>query len=133
MNQANKNFDGWNKLKKKIHVRNKEIYFYEREIWWLEIGVNVGYEQDGHKYSRPVIVVRKFNKNLFYGIPLTSKKKEGKYYFPLELNGKSNQAVLSQMRAFSSKRLMGKLGKLEVKKFLELCEAIKKSALPFSE
>lgn len=45
-----KDFDSWNQ-KKKI-VNNKEHLsplFKERDIWWLSIGINVGFEEDGKK------------------------------------------------------------------------------------
>ena len=37
--------------------------FSEREVWFLKIGVNVGYEQDGNgkEYLRPAIILKKFN------------------------------------------------------------------------
>lgn len=36
-----KNFNEWNELKKRLHIRNEEILFHEREIWWCSLGVNV--------------------------------------------------------------------------------------------
>lgn len=39
-------------------------------------------ETDGkhHSFERPVVVIYKFNKEMFWGIPLTSKEHIGKYY-----------------------------------------------------
>ena len=42
-----KKFDLWNIKKKEINKKEKEIQFREREIWWISIGVNIGFEQDG--------------------------------------------------------------------------------------
>ena len=39
-----KNFDEWNGQKKKVHNRDEQIIFHEREIWWCSLGVNVGVE-----------------------------------------------------------------------------------------
>ena len=75
-------FDEWNIFKKRINVRNNQIFFHEREIWFVHLGKNVGHEQDGgSEFLRPVIILKKFNQRLFWGIPLSMKKKEGKFYF----------------------------------------------------
>ena len=69
-----KNFDEWNECKKNRDKNDIDIYFYEREIWWCAIGVNVGFEQDGkgERFARPVLIIRKFSKNVFLGVPLTT-------------------------------------------------------------
>ena len=41
-----KDFDGWNKLKKEIDIRNP-IYVSERDVWFCSVGINVGSEQSG--------------------------------------------------------------------------------------
>lgn len=78
-----KNFDEWNLLKKKIDKANNFPFFSEREVWFVNLGLNVGYEQNGKnkKYLRPVIILRKFNNRLFWAIPLTGRLKTGRYYF----------------------------------------------------
>lgn len=62
-------FDLWNFSKKSINEHGTIRYCHEREIWWCSIGVNVGFEQDGtgQHFDRPVVVIRGFNKNLFFG------------------------------------------------------------------
>jgi hypothetical protein len=44
-----KDFDRWNKVKKAINATDEEgrLYFHEGDIWWVHLGVNVGYEIDG--------------------------------------------------------------------------------------
>ena len=42
-----KDFDNWNKEKKKINYKNTNRFYHAREIWWCSLGVNVGFEQDG--------------------------------------------------------------------------------------
>ena len=39
MDNFSKDFDKWNELKKKLHVRDERILFHEREIWWCSLGV----------------------------------------------------------------------------------------------
>ena len=54
-----KDFDGWIVKKKEYHYRDSlPPKFKERDIWWVSIGVNIGYEEDGkhEKYLRPVLI-----------------------------------------------------------------------------
>jgi hypothetical protein len=52
-----KNFDGWNRSKKKIHEAAKRPFYHAREIWWCAIGANIGNELDGtgRQHDRPVV------------------------------------------------------------------------------
>ena len=69
-----KRFDEWNDTKKTVHKKTEVAHFREREIYVSTLGSNVGFEQDGKgdDFVRPVLVVRKFSKYSFIGIPLTS-------------------------------------------------------------
>ena len=92
-------FTRWLKLKIIIHHSDLgERYFHEREIWWASIGANIGFEQNGknENYERPVLIIKKFNKEIFWGLPLTSKEKSGKYYFATEYNQRKSFVILSQ-------------------------------------
>jgi hypothetical protein len=42
-----KDFDRWNMTKKKFNDETEPLYFRDGEIWWVRLGVNVGYEIDG--------------------------------------------------------------------------------------
>ena len=122
-----KDFDGWNEKKKEVNFTETTRYFYEREIWWCTIGVNVGFEQDGKskQFTRPILVFKKFSKNVFIGLPLSTTTKEGKYYYQFQfLNGTSN-VLLSQIRLLDSKRLGDKIGRLDSKTFAEIRRRVK--------
>jgi hypothetical protein len=57
-----KDFDGWNNVKKKVDTHNtSSLYFKEREIWWASTGVNIGSESDGKNelFERPVLILKK--------------------------------------------------------------------------
>ncbi len=115
-------FDNWNQTKKKIE-RKKRIYFHIREIWFIKIGKNIGDEQDGkgENFLRPVLILKKFNKNIFLGIPLTSSSKKGKFYFNFQfLEDIKSIAILSQIRLFDAKRLAYCKGKIKNKDFKNL-------------
>ena len=74
-------FDKWNDIKKQISTYENRPNFSEREIWYCNLGLNIGDEQNGKgdKFLRPVVVFRKFNKKLFWAIPLTKNIKNSDY------------------------------------------------------
>ena len=110
-----KDFKSWIGLKEKLDNRPTEVLFREGEIWWTAIGCNVGEESNGksNRFSRPVIVFRKLTRHSFYGIPMTSKIKNGSWYVPFKQGARENRAMLNQMRIFDSRRLIGKIGTLD--------------------
>lgn len=122
-----KDFKDWNNNKSSIN-ENARPFFHEREVWFIHIGLNIGFEQDGvgEKYLRPVIIFRKFNKAVFWGIPLTKTKKNNIYY--CRINSKSkpiSNAILSQVRLFDSKRLSHKIETVSKSDFEILKEKFK--------
>ena len=127
-----KDFDGWNEVKKKVQDQEDRIFFHEREVWWCSFGINVGHEQDGKgkDFRRPAIVFKKFNHQVFWAIPLTTRKKVGKYYFPITMkDGVFRNAVLSQLRLIDSKRIFQKVGYISedqhkrlIQEIIKICE-----------
>ena len=117
-----KNFDKWNKNKKKIHTKNDRILFHEREIWWCALGVNIGFEQDGknHDFERPVIIFRKFNNEVCLALPITTRAKNGKFYFTYDHDERQFSIILSQIRLIDAKRLLRKIRTLSRKEFSQL-------------
>ena len=122
-----KDFDRWNEKKKAANDSEIEIYFYEREIWWCAIGVNVGFEQDGkgERFARPVLVLKKYSKNVFVGIPLTTAKRESKYHHSFPFLGGISTALLSQLPLFDSKRLLVKMGRISKDEYEEVRKRVK--------
>ncbi|MBP9864240.1 type II toxin-antitoxin system PemK/MazF family toxin [Patescibacteria group bacterium] len=119
-----KDFFGWHTKKAQIESSYHSPYFYEREIWWCSIGLNVGTEEDGKRdqFHRPVIVFRKFNKDLLWGLPMSSHTKRSNHYFPFLFRGKERSILLSQIRVLSAKRLVNRMGKMEGMDFRRLDE-----------
>jgi len=108
-----KRFVEWTKLKIKIHISKRVIYFREGEIWWASLGANIGHEQDGknQNFERPILVLRKFNQYVLWVVPLTSQSKENNvYYYHYELGREKYAVVLTQLRLISSKRLLRRIG-----------------------
>jgi mRNA interferase MazF len=124
---SQKKFDNWNKIKKATQQNKKTLYFHPREIWFVRLGKNIGFEQDGkgNDFLRPVIVLRKFNQQVFWSISLTTNLKKGKYYFEIENSGrKKASAILSQIRLIDTKRLRYKIGDVDKQTFQQLKKAI---------
>ena len=122
-----KDFQKWHNKKKDIHENKKIPYFYEREIWWCSLGLNIGFEQDGknENFERPIVVVKKFNKYVLWAVPLTSKEKSGKYYYHFNFGKESSVAILSQLRLISSKRLLRKIGMMPEGDYVKIKNSIK--------
>ncbi len=116
-----KEFDNWNEIKKETQDKKVTFIFKVREIYWLKVGQNIGYEVygKGDDFLRPVLIIRKFSKDSFLGIPLTSSKKDDMFHFEfIPINKqKLNYAMLSQIKLFSAKRIHDKLGKISIKDF----------------
>ena len=112
-----KDFDGWNEEKIQAHAKEKRVFFHEREVWWCTLGVNIGFEQDGkgERFVRPVLVFKKFNNEAFWAIPLSTIMKKGKFYAPLYMeDGMKRVAILSQLRFMDGKRLIDKIGFIDI-------------------
>lgn len=120
-----KDFDSWNELKKKIEAERNEPDKFpkEGEVWMSSLGRNIGFEQNGSRdnFSRPVLVVKKFNNHMFWCVSLSTKQKDFDFYF--NYTDPSNQKVsviLAQMKLTSVKRLKRKLYELDSKKLGEI-------------
>lgn len=103
-----KKFVDWFRIKPVLDAKLKYPKFEEGEVWWCHLGENVGHEENGKgdQFLRPVIVVKKFNRRLFYGLPTTTIAKDNDYYFRLAIKSKSVYVMLSQMRAVDASRLL---------------------------
>lgn len=123
-----KDFLGWHNLKIRLDGDNNLPTFKEREVWWCSIGVNIGHEIDGKtpgKYNRPVLILKKFNQNLFWGVPLTTQVKINRYYIPIDFKGKNQCAMITHLRLYDSKRITHMVGNLPEPDFEKIKQAVK--------
>ena len=130
-------FEKWNILKQKSNFSKKIIGIKERDILFLKMGQNIGYEQDGkgEEFLRPVVVLKKFNKNMFLGIALTTQKKENVYHFEFQYKNKSdrvitNSAILSQVKMYDTKRVKYKAGMINIEDFKTMYKVFVKVTKP---
>jgi mRNA interferase MazF len=110
-----KDFVSW--IKYKIFLNNKSNLprFNEAEVWWCSMGINIGKEIDGksEKYNRPVLILRKFNREQFWGVPLTSKSKNNElFYHKVIIKDKDSFIHLTQIRTFDVRRLQDRITKV---------------------
>jgi len=122
-----KDFKTWHKKKECIHEKTQRVYFHEREIWWCSVGVNIGFEQDGkgERFARPVIIFKKFNKEVFWAIPLSTKIKRNRFYVSFLADDEIERvAIISQLRLIDAKRLLDKLGVVREKDYGKIQKAI---------
>ncbi len=120
MDDSSNHFDQWNRLKQTLDAEDGfPPYWKEREIWWASIGKNIGHEEDGKniKFNRPVLVIKKFNHRLLWGVPLTTKIKNDRHYHKFIFRDREQCAMLTQMRLMDASRLTEKMGKIGNKEF----------------
>src|SRR6202521_5855429 len=102
-------FDRWNDIKKKLvsDPSRPPAFPKSGEVWMCTLGKNLGREQDGGSwdFARPVLVVKKFNNEIFWAVPLSTKQKPLDFYFNyIDPNGAPVAAILAQLRLVSINR-----------------------------
>ncbi len=119
-----KDFDIWNEVKKETEKIQKSPMIKKGEICWCRFGINIGNETigKGKEFSRPVLILKKFSSDTFWGIPLTSKRKDGSWYYFLEKQNRT--LILNQIRTFDRKRLQSKITQLPSKQLEIVLEKI---------
>ncbi|HEY4500347.1 MAG TPA: type II toxin-antitoxin system PemK/MazF family toxin [Candidatus Paceibacterota bacterium] len=123
-----KDYSKWHTEKSNIQEIKERPFFNEHDIWSVSTGANVGFEIDGKgdKFLRPMIVIKKFNKESFWGLSITRSIRKGPYYFSFSFKeGEISTANLSQLRLVDAKRLRYKLGGTNKKDFKELKEKLR--------
>lgn len=130
-----KDFDRWNTEKKRLDSLEFEEGPFPREqwVWVCSIGTNIGREQNGGKdFDRPALVVKKFNNQMYWVIPLSSKQKPFDFYYNFtDPFGDPVALLSSQLRLVSIKRFKREMYKLPDADFdgliFQLASFLKKS------
>ena len=113
-------FKDWFKLIVLLWTRKSDkLFFKQGDIWWCSIGMNLGEEifGKGKKFTRPVLVFKKFTSNSFLGLPLTTQKKTGSWYTKITINNEDRWVILNQARIFDKKRFTNKIASLDIKDY----------------
>ena len=120
----NKRFDEWNETKKITESRDRKVGIKPRELFWVKIGQNIGSEEygKGDNFTRPVIVIRKLTHDLFLGVSTTTALRNDDYFHNFKYNNKASgkiftSAMILQVKVFSTKRLMNRIGMVDKENF----------------
>lgn len=131
---SNKNdkINSWTLNKKKIVNSKKEIFFKERDIFFLYHWENIWFEQNWtwKDFLRPVIILKKFWNKSFLWVSLTTTEREWDFFFNFtflkEWFKRKNTALLNQIKTFDLNRLKHKIWVIEERDFSLLKNKIKK-------
>ncbi|MEA1955211.1 MAG: type II toxin-antitoxin system PemK/MazF family toxin [Campylobacterota bacterium] len=108
-----KKYDEWNAVKKNLDNKKEIIEFKQRDIFWLSLGENIGFEQ--------ILVVKKLNKQLFFGVPLSTTLRNGTYFYNFKfIDSVESSALLVQAKVFDIKRVDKKIGMINQEDFKQL-------------
>ncbi len=107
-------FDVWNEIKKNIDAQEVTVDRFpkEGEVWMSSYGKNIGFEQNGssENFSRPILIIKKFNNHMFWSVPLSTKQKDIDFYFNYtDEHNQKVSVILAQMKLISVKRFKRKL------------------------
>lgn len=120
-------FYDWNKVKVKVHFNRRRKYFKQGEVWWCNVGQNIGVEINGKQeaFARPVLIYKKLSKDSFLAVPISTQKKEGSWYIKLKVNGEDRIAILSQIKISSAFRLISKQGRISREEHMAVKDGLK--------
>jgi len=119
-----KYFNQWCKIKKQIELK-QSVFCKLWEVWMANIWENI-WDEESWKWKmslRPVFIYKKFNNEIFLWILMTSKLKNNKFHYPINVK-KEWRLIFSQIRLFSTKRLDYKIWSISKDKFFEIKEKL---------
>ncbi len=99
-------FSKWTFEKTKLRYNSKmpEFPIYNNFIYWCNLGINIGSEQNK---IRPVLILRSSKKsNICTIIPLTSKRINDEYWYHVDLSIIDSTALVEQLRVISKLRII---------------------------
>lgn len=129
-----KDYRTWTSVKTSVNNSSyKRLFFHERQVWHCHLGENIGFEQDGRGelFLRPVVIIRKFNNEIFWGVPLTRTDKDLPFYFSFYVQAEGvnkkdkSIAVLSQVSLIDARRLRRHVGYINKEDFGALKQKLK--------
>jgi mRNA-degrading endonuclease toxin of MazEF toxin-antitoxin module len=112
----------WWRLKCLLQNKDAKGAFYEGEVWWCSMGLNIGEEVYGKGiyFTGPVLVFKKLTKNSFLALPFTGSEKHGSWYIPIDLPNRRSSIMLNQARIVDKKRLRSKITDLDIVDFHQI-------------
>lgn len=121
-------FNNWNELKQKIQEKDsKNIFFKEWDIWWSSLWQNIQTESNWkwENFRRPILVFKKLSSDSFICIPLSTKLKEGTWFYQYNLHWEKYTALLYQIKMIHKNRLRIKIWQIDEFDFIEIKKRLK--------
>lgn len=105
--EYHKDFAGWAKFAEQVERRPRPTGLKSGIICWCYLGVNIGTEQDGRgdNFTRPVLILNILSPTQVIILPFTSKRKEGKSYMEIPINGQLESLIMNQPRTVDLRRI----------------------------
>lgn len=121
-------FNNWNELKQKIQEKDsKNIFFKEWDIWWSSLWQNIQTESNWkwENFRRPILVLKKLSSDSFICIPLSTKLKEGTWFYQYNLHWEKYTVILYQIKMIHKNRLRIKIWQIDEFDFIEIKKRLK--------
>lgn len=121
-------FNNWNELKQKIQEKDsKNIFFKEWDIWWSSLWQNIQTESNWkwENFRRPILVLKKLSSDSFICIPLSTKLKEGTWFYQYNLHWEKYTAILYQIKMIHKNRLRVKIWQIDEFDFIKIKKRLK--------
>ena len=120
----------WFSRKIDIHYSSHEVYFKPRQVWMCSLRINIGIEQNGDHENcmRPVLVLKKLNRQQAFIVPITSQHKDNHFFFSFREYSfftLKSAAALSQPRIVDVKRFVRLMGKIDDDDFSQVQQKLK--------
>ncbi|MDB5265189.1 MAG: hypothetical protein JWN64_760 [Parcubacteria group bacterium] len=115
-----KRFLEWVGIKERIDSStHKAPLVSERDLWWANIGENVGSEINGkgNLFTRPVLILKKLKYDFYLVAPCTTQQHEGEWYVHVKVGDVDNYICLHQIKSIDHRRLHRRLGKVTKEDF----------------
>ena len=111
-----KDFDEWNTIKQQIDSGVVRPPVKKGSVYWCNVGINIGVEYNGKgkRFVRPILVLKKYSNEIVFGVPLTTKGKDGDWYYklPHTIADEDSFAVLNQAKTYDVKRFENSITQL---------------------
>lgn len=131
-------FKKWSIEKHTLHnMKLKNFYVNERDVWFVKMGQNIGFEENGKdNFLRPVLVLKKVG-NMFFVVPLTRKGKEWHMFYHKFTDiylenpryAHSSYAILSQVKTIDKRRFFKYTGNVSGKEFVHIKQKLRELLL----
>ena len=113
----------WFDVKQRLReTQRSEPVVSDWEIWWVNLGENIGMEINGKSrdFSRPAVIFKKLSCQFYLVIPTTTKPRIGSWFVPIHHEGRDMWVCLHQIRSVDYRRLRSKLGRVNATEALTI-------------